>query len=52
MDVAGLGAKTFEQSAGFLRIRGGDNPLDMTGCTRNLPVVEQIMERRASPWPS
>eukprot|EP01034_Spumella_vulgaris_P028014 gene28014-34806_t len=25
MDVAGLGAKTFEQSAGFLRIRGGDN---------------------------
>jgi uncharacterized protein len=31
MEVAGLGAKTFEQSAGFLRIRGGDNPLDMTG---------------------
>jgi uncharacterized protein len=31
MQVTGLGAKTFEQSAGFLRIRGGDNPLDMTG---------------------
>ena len=31
LDLAGLGAKTFEQSAGFLRIRGGDNPLDMTG---------------------
>jgi uncharacterized protein len=26
--VAGLGPKAFEQSAGFLRIRGGDNPLD------------------------
>jgi uncharacterized protein len=31
LDVAGLGPKTFEQSAGFLRIRDGDNPLDMTG---------------------
>ena len=28
LDVAGLGAKTFEQAAGFLRIRGGKNPLD------------------------
>ena len=26
--VAGLGAKAFEQSAGFLRVRDGDNPLD------------------------
>jgi len=26
--VAGLGPKAFEQSAGFLRVRGGDNPLD------------------------
>jgi uncharacterized protein len=26
--VAGLGAKAFEQSAGFLRVRGGDEPLD------------------------
>ena len=31
LDVAGLGPKTFEQAAGFLRIRDGDNPLDMTG---------------------
>jgi uncharacterized protein len=30
-DVSGLGPKTFELCAGFLRIRGGDNPLDMTG---------------------
>ena len=28
--VPGIGPKTFEQAAGFLRIRGGDNPLDMT----------------------
>lgn len=28
--VAGLGAKTFEQAAGFLKIPGGGNPLDNT----------------------
>lgn len=28
--VAGFGPKTFEQAAGFLRIRGGEQPLDMT----------------------
>ncbi len=28
--VKGVGAKTFEQSAGFLRIRDGENPLDAT----------------------
>lgn len=27
-NVSGLGAKAFEQSAGFLRIRDGENPLD------------------------
>lgn len=27
-DVPGMGPKAFEQSAGFLRIRGGTNPLD------------------------
>ena len=30
LKVARLGDKAFEQSAGFLRIRGGDNPLDGT----------------------
>jgi len=30
LDVSGMGAKTFEQCAGFLRIRDGDNPLDAT----------------------
>jgi len=28
--VPGFGPKTFEQAAGFLRIRGGEQPLDMT----------------------
>jgi len=44
LDVSGLGAKTFEQSAGFLRIRGGDNPLDQSGVhPETYPVVEKIM---------
>ncbi len=30
LKVAKLGKKTFEQAAGFLRIRNGDNPLDNT----------------------
>lgn len=30
LKVTKLGPKAFEQSAGFLRIRGGDNPLDNT----------------------
>ena len=43
MAVAGFGPKTFEQAAGFLRIRGGDNPLDMTAVhPESYPVVESI----------
>jgi len=50
LKVAGLGAKTFEQSAGFLRIRGGDNPLDMTGVhPETYPVVEQIIAKTGKP---
>ena len=30
LKVAKLGPKAFEQCAGFMRIKGGDNPLDMT----------------------
>ncbi|MGJ3240689.1 MAG: Tex family protein [Anaerolineae bacterium] len=30
MNVSGMGEKSFEQSAGFLRVRGGKNPLDET----------------------
>jgi len=44
LDVSGLGAKTFEQSAGFLRIRGGDNPLDQSGVhPETYPVVERLL---------
>ena len=45
MAVPGVGPKTFEQAAGFLRIRGGDNPLDMTAVhPESYPVVQQIAE--------
>lgn len=50
LKVTGLGAKTFEQSAGFLRIRGGDNPLDMTGVhPETYPLVEQIIAHVGTP---
>ena len=50
LKVTGLGAKTFEQSAGFLRIRGGDNPLDMTAVhPETYPVVERIMAQTGKP---
>lgn len=41
--VPGFGPKTFEQAAGFLRIRGGENPLDMTAVhPESYGVVERI----------
>ncbi|HEV7913934.1 MAG TPA: Tex family protein [Albitalea sp.] len=50
LDVSGLGAKTFEQSAGFLRIRGGDNPLDQSGVhPETYPVVERILDSVKKP---
>ncbi|MDB5845052.1 MAG: binding domain protein, partial [Polaromonas sp.] len=50
LKVTGLGAKTFEQSAGFLRLRGGSNPLDMTGVhPETYAVVEQIMAHTGKP---
>jgi uncharacterized protein len=50
LKVTGLGAKTFEQSAGFLRIRGGDNPLDMTAVhPETYQVVERIMAQTGKP---
>jgi uncharacterized protein len=43
MEVPGIGPKTFEQAAGFLRIRNGDDPLDGTAVhPESYPVVEQI----------
>ncbi len=49
-DVTGLGPKTFEQAAGFLRIRDGDNPLDMTGVhPETYPVVEKMLKQTGRP---
>lgn len=48
--VPGIGAKTFEQAAGFLRIRDGDQPLDMTAVhPESYAVVEQIASSLGSP---
>jgi protein Tex len=42
--VPRLGAKTFEQAAGFLRINGGENPLDSSSVhPEAYPVVERIL---------
>jgi protein Tex len=50
MKVPGIGAKTFEQAAGFLRIRDGENPLDMTAVhPESYAVVEQIAASLNSP---
>ncbi len=44
-DVPGLGPKTFEQAAGFLRIAGGNNPLDASGVhPETYPVVEKMLK--------
>lgn len=43
MKVSGLGPKTFQLAAGFLRIRGGENPLDTTAVhPESYPIVERI----------
>jgi uncharacterized protein len=41
--VPGIGPKTFEQAAGFMRIRDGENPLDMTAVhPESYRLVEQM----------
>jgi uncharacterized protein len=43
-DVPRLGPKAFEQCAGFLRIRGGDDPLDTSSVhPEAYPVVRRIL---------
>jgi uncharacterized protein len=50
LEVTGLGPKTYELSAGFLRIRGGDNPLDLSGVhPETYPLVEKIMQAAGRP---
>ena len=42
--VPRLGEKTFEQAAGFLRVIGGDNPLDASAVhPESYPVVQKIL---------
>lgn len=44
--VPRLGDKTFEQAAGFLRINGGENPLDRSSVhPEAYPVVERILAK-------
>src|SRR5581483_976287 len=44
MGVPRLGPKAFEQCAGFLRIRGGDDPLDASGVhPEAYPVVRRML---------
>ena len=45
MEVDGIGPKVFEQCAGFLRVIGGDNPLDATAIHPELyGVVERVAQ--------
>ncbi|MFE4369494.1 Tex family protein [Streptomyces sp. NPDC056835] len=48
-DVARLGPKAYEQCAGFLRIRGGDDPLDASSVhPEAYPVVRSMVKRTGS----
>ena len=46
LKVSRLGPKAFEQAAGFLRIPGGENPLDSSAVhPEAYPVVERILQK-------
>lgn len=48
--VPRFGDKAFEQAAGFLRIQGGDNPLDASAVhPEAYPVAEQILLKTGKP---
>ncbi len=50
LKVTGFGPKTFELSAGFLRIREGENPLDRTAVhPERYEVVEKMAQALAVP---
>jgi len=43
VEIDGFGEKTFEQAAGFLRIKGGEHPLDRTAVhPESYPIVERM----------
>jgi protein Tex len=45
LDVAGIGPRTYQQAAGFLRVRGGKHPLDVSAVH---PERYAVVERMAS----
>jgi len=47
LDVSGLGPKRFEQAAGFLRVRGGRNPLDASAVHPERYALVERMARDA-----
>jgi uncharacterized protein len=52
-EVPRLGPKAFEQCAGFLRIRGGDDPLDSSSVhPEAYPVVRRILEAAKADLPT
>lgn len=52
LKVTRLGPKAFEQSAGFLRILQGDNPLDASAVhPESYSVVERILQKTAQTLP-
>lgn len=52
LKVSGLGPKTFEQAAGFLRIRDGDEPLDATAIHPESYGVARAVLKRAGVHPA
>ena len=45
-EVPGIGEASFQQAAGFLKISGGDNPLDQTWIhPESYPATEKLLER-------
>ncbi|QJE72606.1 RNA-binding transcriptional accessory protein [Aerophototrophica crusticola] len=50
LEVSRLGPKAFEQAAGFLRIRDGDDPLDASSVhPEAYPVVQRILAKSGRP---
>jgi uncharacterized protein len=46
LDVPGMGEKTFQQAAGFLRIRDGNNPLDTTAIhPESYPAAQAVINQ-------
>ncbi len=46
LKVPTLGPKAFEQAAGFLRVRGGDNPLDASAIhPESYPIAEAVLKK-------